>query len=178
MAVWPHQFELVLTIVLKTSSLCQQLAIRNTGDKPFDFTTLLHTYLRVDDISNAQIWGLKGLTYLDKPNNAKPTVETSDPVTFHGETDRVYIDAASRRVTIADGGNATLVIQAKGFRDVVVWNPAEAKAAAMSDLGAENWTGFVCVEVGSVNEPVALGRGEKWEGSQGISIGLKGGGAE
>jgi glucose-6-phosphate 1-epimerase len=28
----------------------------------------------------------------------------------------------------------------------VVWNPGEAKARAMADLGDPAWTGFVCVE--------------------------------
>lgn len=34
-----------------------------------------------------------------------------------------------------------------GFQDAVVWNPAEAKAASMGDLGAGHYRGFVCVEV-------------------------------
>lgn len=34
--------------------------------KPFEFTTLLHTYFRVPDVTQTTVSGLKGLTYVDK----------------------------------------------------------------------------------------------------------------
>ena len=37
-----------------------------SGDKEFDFTCLLHTYIRVADISKVTVSNLKGLTYVDK----------------------------------------------------------------------------------------------------------------
>lgn len=37
-----------------------------TGDEAFSFTTLMHTYFRVEDIGKARVKGLKGLKYDDK----------------------------------------------------------------------------------------------------------------
>lgn len=34
--------------------------------KAFAFTTLLHTYLRVPDVTQTTVSGLKGLNYVDK----------------------------------------------------------------------------------------------------------------
>ena len=42
------------------------LRIINTGDKPFDFTAALHTYIEVLDNKKASVKGLKDLEYLDK----------------------------------------------------------------------------------------------------------------
>lgn len=42
------------------------LRIINTGDKAFDFTAALHTYIEVLDIKKASVKGLKDLQYLDK----------------------------------------------------------------------------------------------------------------
>ncbi len=42
------------------------LRIINTGDKPFEFTAALHTYIEVLDIKKASVKGLKDLDYLDK----------------------------------------------------------------------------------------------------------------
>ncbi len=42
------------------------LRIINTGDKPFEFTSALHTYIEVLDINKATVKGLKDLEYLDK----------------------------------------------------------------------------------------------------------------
>ena len=82
----------------------------------------------------------------------------------------MYLDGGSRDVRIGDEHPAEYLVKARGFKDFVVWNPAQAKASEMGDLGGENWDKFVCVEAGSVGEMVKLGKGETWEGSQGISI--------
>ena len=99
--------------------------------------------------------------------------ETSEPIVFRGEVDRVYIGGGSRDVRIADEGNAELLVKVSGFRDVVVWNPHAEKAKAMADLGEDNYSKFVCVEAGSVNEPVTLQAGGQWEGAQGLSLRMK-----
>jgi glucose-6-phosphate 1-epimerase len=44
---WDYAFELVLTVVLKATSLSMQLAVTNKSDNAFQFTALLHTYLRI-----------------------------------------------------------------------------------------------------------------------------------
>jgi len=173
LAVWPHPFKLTLTVALKVNSLSQQLLIHNTGKDTFEFTTLLHTYFKIDNITTTEVRGLKGLTYLDKPNNAAPTLESEDAVRFRGEVDRVYVEGGSREVRIGDEADAEWLIKTKGFSDFVVWNPAPEKAKGMGDLGEENWDKFICVEAGSVAKPVNLGPGESWEGSQGLSIVMK-----
>jgi len=38
----------------------------SADEKPFEFTTLLHTYFRVPDVTKTTVSGLKGLTYVDK----------------------------------------------------------------------------------------------------------------
>ena len=165
--MFPHSFTLTLTVSLTASSLSQQLVIHNTGSDSFDFTTLLHTYLRISDISAAKVHGLSGLQYIDKVQGGKLTAETADPIVITDETDRVYEDAVGRVITVTDD-QLTRRVQAEGFNDVVLWNPAAAKAATMADL--DNWRGFVCVEVGSVSKPVTLAAGKTWQGKQSLSV--------
>ena len=38
----------------------------SAGDKPFDFTTLFHTYFKVPDVTQTTVSGLEDLTYIDK----------------------------------------------------------------------------------------------------------------
>ena len=63
------------------------------------------------------------------------------------QVDRAYIGAPSPLKLQDSGRGSVLMIHKHGFADAVVWNPAESKAAGMGDLGADNWRGFVCVEV-------------------------------
>ena len=52
----------------------------------------------------------------------------------------------------------------------VVWNPWSEKAKGMSDFGDEEYKTMVCVEAGSVVDPVTLGAGEKTSFSQKITV--------
>lgn len=62
----PHPFKAVYTVSLHGELLRTDLRIINTGDKPFEFTAALHTYIEVDNIRKASVKGLKDLQYLDK----------------------------------------------------------------------------------------------------------------
>lgn len=171
-AAWPFHFELQMTVALKATSLSQKLTIINKDDKEFEFTTLLHTYFSVPHIEKVKVHGLQGLTYLDKPTGGSEIEDSDEAISFRGEVDRVYIGGGARQVIIKDGGNADLIVKSSGFKDYVVWNPSNEKAKAMADLGEENYPHFVCVEAGSVAQPVKLAAGQTWEGSQGFSIRL------
>lgn len=37
-----------------------------SDERPFEFTTLFHTYFRVPDVTQTTVSGLQGLTYVDK----------------------------------------------------------------------------------------------------------------
>ena len=52
----------------------------------------------------------------------------------------------------------------------VVWNPWVEKAKGMSDFGDEEYKTMICVEAGSVVDPVPLGAGEKTTFSQKITV--------
>jgi len=170
--VWPYKFELILTVKLLGTSLSQQLTIINKDEKDFTFTTLLHSYFNVDSIEKVNIFGLQGVNYIDKVDSGKIKTEENKSISISSETDRVYINGGANSVTINDKGNAEILIKTSGFNDFVVWNPWAEKAKAMADLGEENYRKFVCVEAGSVAEPVPLKAGQTWNGAQGLSLKL------
>ena len=53
-----------------------------------------------------------------------------------------------------------------GFTDVVVWNPGEERAAALTDLEPGGWLRMLCVEAAAIGTPVRLEPGERWTGQQ------------
>ena len=65
-------------------------------------------------------------------------------------------------------GNGELVLTKTGLSDTVVWNPWQEKAAAMSDLGGDQWPGFLCVEVGECCDKISVGPGEKWSATHSL----------
>jgi len=168
--VWDYKFTLVYTIVLRAQTISTKLSIANSEvSKSFSFTALLHTYLPVDHISKVRVRGLKGVTYVDKVNDSKEIEEKNEIVTISSEVDRIYKNVTND-VYLGDGGNADVVIQKTGFNDIVLWNPWIEKSKGMDDLKSDEYQRFVCVEAGAVSSPVTLKAGEKWEGTQTLSI--------
>ena len=84
---WQLEVEFVMGQSLQ---IC--LTTINTGDKPQALSQALHTYLPVDDIHAAEVWGLEGCRYADKVTGVADN-QQQGPVRFAGEVDRIYYSA-------------------------------------------------------------------------------------
>ena len=62
---WDAEFVLTLTITVDRDSLCMGLIVENVGNTSFEFTTLFHNYLYVEDLHRVSLTGLSGCTYKD-----------------------------------------------------------------------------------------------------------------
>jgi len=167
-AVWDHQFLATYTVTLAGaagSSLTCSLGIENlSAETPFSFTTALHTYFSIADISKTTVEGLKGLKYLDQLKK-QVLEETEQSKAFAQEVDSVYY-AVPRQLAIRDAAlMRSFNIRSAGFTDAVVWNPWIAKAKAMADFGDEEYKKMVCVEVASIQTPVEVAPGKQWTGT-------------
>ena len=145
LALWPHPFELRLAFELG-AELKIEWRTRNTGTSVFSFEQALHPYFPVHDIATASVEGLAGVEYIDKAAQLLVKRESSEPIRFVAETDRLYLDTDSECVLKDPSGHRELHIEKSGSKSSVVWNPWIAKAAALADLDNEEWRHFVCVE--------------------------------
>ncbi len=149
-ALWPHRFRSVLDVTFG-DELEMSLSVENCGDEPFSYEALLHTYLRVGDVRRCSLSGLEDAWCTDKAAGGALAKEGTGPMRFVGECDRVFCgnDAVC---TVTDPRLLrTLSVLKEGARSTVVWNPGEAKAMGMADLGA-SWPEFLCVESGNVGD--------------------------
>ena len=74
--------------------------------------------------------------------------------------------ALQSQVLLRVPGRSQLAIEKSGFRDMVVWNLGEAKAAGMSDLGVGEWRKYVCLEAATIAQPVKLAPGARHKARQ------------
>jgi len=174
---WPYEFGLVYSITLGKGTLETGLHVQNKGDESFDFQCLFHTYLRIQDISQTSIRGLKSSPYIDKVLDAKSFTESSDALTLTSETDRVYTpptesDGSAVPLTITESNTTKFLITRDGLPNVTVWNLWNEKAAGMADFAPKDgWKNMICVEPGCVGSWTKLEAGDAWEGSQIITAG-------
>lgn len=198
-AVWPHAFALRLTIAFDAAQLTMSLHVLNPAGAagPFYFEALLHTYLAVEPgaLPGVRLAGLRGLEYVSKPEAGARRVEEAEALAIVGETDRIYLSARGevRATGLAAGASAAVDVRSRAALrpgapalsqailacplDVVIWNPGEARAAGIADLGADEWRQYVCIEPGRVSAETAaaapqklLAPGMEWTMTQTLTI--------
>lgn len=149
-ALWPHPSQLDMLLNIGTS-LKIALITRNMGESDFVIREALHTYFHVSDIAQVQVLGLEDGAYMDKAAGGTRG-QQARAVSFSGEVDRVYVGTSSACVIEDPGLHRRIRIAKLGSQSTVVWNPWQARADQMGDLGADGWKGFVCVESGNALE--------------------------
>ncbi|XP_053405512.1 uncharacterized protein LOC123565460 [Mercenaria mercenaria] len=169
--MWNARFRLEYKVEIAEDSLLTSLKVYNKGDEAFSFTTLMHTYFRVDDIRKTGVKGLKGLKFEDKVHGGEHT-EDREMVQINENYDRIYKKCSGPVQLFPDVDKATSCrrLVTKNLNDTVVWNPWAEKAKAMSDFGDEEYHNMLCVEAGSVSEPVTLEAGKDMIFSQTIVV--------
>ena len=162
-AVWNAAFKAVLAVTVVARQLEISLHVENVGEAPFSFTAALHTYLRVRDVEDTAVIGLRGAQYRV---SGDPTLHADDAerLLVRDYVDRLYV-GAPRRLELRER-ERTMISEAEGFPDAVVWNPGPERAASLHDLGPGDERRFVCVEAAVVQTPVTLGAGRRWTGTQ------------
>jgi glucose-6-phosphate 1-epimerase len=166
-SIWPHAFLAEYGVELGDDRLSLTLTIENTGPQPIDFTTALHTYLRVADVRQAAVEGLHGIRYREK---GEERVDEEVELTISGEVDRIYLNTPPE-LRVRDRANRrTFRVQSSGFADTVVWNPWAAATARLPDMEDGEYLEMICVEAAQVGTPIRLQPGERWTGMQRLQV--------
>lgn len=161
-SMWDFGFQALYKVVLNSKSISTELTITNTDNKPFSFTSALHTYFSAS-VTGASVKGLKGCKTLDKeldPTNPVEGKEERDVVIFPGFVDRVYLDAPSE-LQLDNGLGDVITIKNTNWSDTVLWNPHLQMEACYKD--------FVCVENAQIGN-VQLEPQQSWTAKQHLSI--------
>ena len=167
-ALWPHAFGLELTVMLEADRLDLELCVTNPGERSFDFTAALHTYLRVVQVEDVAVEGLYGHHYRDALAGDVVQRDSGTELCLEGATDRIYRQI--RRPQLLRAGNLSLGLQQQGFPDTVLWNPWATGCAATPDLPADDWRHFLCIEAAAADTVQTLAAGEEWYGRQTLLV--------
>lgn len=170
--LWPHAFELELSVRVGGRSLDIELACENLGDTPLQFTAALHTYLRVADLDAVSVEGLSGLRYFDSIKQAEALQRMDLLLTGEKgvlDLDRIYFGVKERPLLVAED-RRQVVVRHQGFEDAVIWNPGPERCARLADMPPEGWSEMLCVEAACIGRPIELQAGESWVGRQSLAL--------
>jgi len=172
-------------VVVDGTRMRTYMSVTNESEKELEFTTALHTYFVVGDITKTSVSGCKGLSYLDAPPHGSASSDRvlvdedkDEKITFAGELDRIYFNTPNE-VVIHDDARSLEIVVRKSIKgeehlselpDAVVWNPWIDKSKATGDLGDDEYKGFVCVETASVKNKINVPSTRTWSTAHEIEI--------
>lgn len=158
---------LYVKVTVGKDSLTQELRVVNGKSGPFKFTTALHTYFRISDISQTHVEGLSGLQFLDNAKNRQEGTDEQQVISISGEFDKIYLKAPDNVKIVDKAGSKVISLRKTNFPDAVVWNPWTDKAKGMADFGDDEYKEMICVEAAVAKSgPVEIGPGASWVGTQ------------
>jgi glucose-6-phosphate 1-epimerase len=157
---WPYEFRLVHRVTIGRT-LRLELIASNIGSTPLRFEEALHTYLRVGDARRVRVRGLDQVAYLDNTDGNREKVQSGDLV-FSATTDNAYLDTEGVLDLIDPILGRAIRTEKENSATTVVWNPWREGAAALSDLGDDEWQRMACVEASNIlGSAVSLAPGEE-----------------
>jgi glucose-6-phosphate 1-epimerase len=158
-AMWPHAVELSIRIEVG-DALQMALTTTNLSDHEVVIGEALHTYFQIGDIAATRVRGLAGCEYIDKVAGGARQRQDG-PITFSGETDRMYVNTESSCMIEDERLRRRIVVDTVGSRSTVVWNPWADKAEKMGDFGPQGWRRMLCVEsANAADNVVAVAAGD------------------
>ncbi len=163
-ALWPHRFDLTLTVDVHGATLSVSMTVVNTDDAPFTFTAAFHPYFAVRDAFTTHIDGLQGLYYRDALREGARFGEPDPSLAITGPVDRIYYDAPDL-LTIRDA-ERVLHIGKRGFPEAVIWNPGVEGTSSRADFTPGEEQRMLCAEAARIQHPITLALGEAWSGTQ------------
>jgi glucose-6-phosphate 1-epimerase len=105
--------------------------------------------------------GLDRVEYLDNMDGNRKKLQSGD-VLFAAATDNAYLNTQSSLELIDPELHRSIRTEKENSATTVVWNPWQQGAAALSDLGGDEWQSMACVEASNIlDAAVSLAPGEQ-----------------
>lgn len=165
---WDADFLAHIDVALAPGALRITLSAHNTGSAAWSFTGALHTYLQVDDIERTQVRGLEGCARWDAVADVYGVQQ--GVIRCAGEYDSVFSRPAGAVLLEQATAQPLEITQSESWGDVVVWNPAAALCATLSDMPADGWKRMLCIEAAQLERSVAVPAGGHWSGWQQLRV--------
>nr|WP_166268455.1 D-hexose-6-phosphate mutarotase [Marinobacter caseinilyticus] len=155
--LWQGRCRALITFRFSATECQLALTTTNADSQALAFSQALHTYLPTPDIANTKILGLEGAHYIDTLDQWQAHTQNG-PVTFSGETDRIYESDGPLRIVTPAG---TQLVSSSGSDSTVVWNPGPEKSIRLSDFPTLGWQNMLCVETANAaNDYQVLNQGQ------------------
>ncbi|WP_394560183.1 D-hexose-6-phosphate mutarotase [Aquipseudomonas alcaligenes] len=148
LAGWPHAASVRLDIRLD-ERLHLDLMSHNLGETPLALSQALHSYFAISDIRQVAVQGLHDCRYIETLEDWQERRQDGE-LQFAGETDRIYLDVPPQLRLHDAGWQRDLLLETRGSRSAILWNPWIDKAQRLSSFADDAWQRMLCIETANV----------------------------
>ncbi len=141
----PQGINLRFTVTLSADTLSTDLEVFNQGTAAFEFTESQHAYFSISDINNITVNGLQNSSYLDRAANTQE-INTENEFCIRKPSDLIFLHHQGEIRIVDPGKNRCICVNKKMAGGVVVWNPYQAMPPEVTDMSAQAFRHFICVE--------------------------------
>lgn len=140
-ALCEQQLDLVLVYTFSDQATIA-LETTNRGINDYELSLAIHSYFDIEDITHTQIPELQGIEYFDKLSQSSAVLKQA--LTVDAPVDRIFHYEGSE-LTIKTRRDS-IALAHSGHDSVVVWNPWQDGAHAMTDFDDHGYRHMLCVE--------------------------------
>ncbi|WP_019529510.1 D-hexose-6-phosphate mutarotase [Dasania marina] len=157
-ALWPYDSRLQLEIKVG-KQLQMNLTVTNNGQRPFSYSSALHSYYAVSDISDCEVTGLEQQRYVDI-NNPEAHSTQEGAVRVNTEVNRLYQHSRLQQkelppIYLLDKRQKQqTLITSSGSHSTVLWNPWMNKAKQLNHFAADDYRRMLCIETANAGEDI------------------------
>jgi glucose-6-phosphate 1-epimerase len=156
---WPFACKLVMKFTIG-ARLTVCFEVLNNDSKALVFTSALHSYFAIGDISKTQISGLDSKPFVDALNDREVFTQHGD-ITIDREIDRIYETNGGDVQVVDNEWQRQISIVSNSSANAVVWNPWIEKSKRLPQFSDLSFKQMLCVESANVGcDSVALQPGE------------------
>lgn len=126
-------------------SLELTLTTHNQSDAPFRLSQALHAYFAIGDLTVARVFGLEDAAF-DDALAGYSRLRQRGVLDLEDAIDSVFYPQGNSVVLEDPAWKRKMHLEWSGSQSLVVWNPGKQGAEKVSDLRAEDYRNFVCLE--------------------------------
>ncbi|WP_298443518.1 D-hexose-6-phosphate mutarotase [uncultured Ferrimonas sp.] len=161
LAIWPHKFELTLTVTLAPHRLELDLRIHNRDSHSWHCGGALHSYFNCHDARQIELPRLAERPYFDSLQQGQ--ARQFDCNILPNPIDAIVPDLAEYQLECGQ----KLAISQHGSDSCVIWNPAFKHP---NDVSAAQAMQFICLESAIARQQITLAPGQSHHLQQQITL--------
>lgn len=169
--IWNYDYTLRYQITLLDKELHLKLSVKNQSKCSFYFNLLFSTHLKVPNVENCSIYGLKGTMTRDLKNKSlERKIWMEDVVNFTEEIYTAFLETGSKLTVSNVMRDKEMFLTKKNLPDVIVYNPWMEHGRLREGWLDDEWNQMVAIEAGHYRRPIVLEIGEEIEVMLDLSV--------